>query len=149
MPTDEVSMPEMPKVYRISGKVKVYVGYQDARIEVGVKLPIIGEKRLAVSASEIDLADAAFAEAKLWKDLPGIERTLRAAAPVEHRISEKVRVYVGYADARIEVGVRIPVLGEKRLLVSAEEIDLAEAAFAEAKRWKALPEGERRLRGAA
>lgn len=154
-----------------SGTVKVRYGYRDAHVELEAKVPILplGTFKKSFDRDEFKLGKGAFEKARMWKDVPEFQRRRDAPTqPFVERLSERIEMRYGYADAHAELVITIieesvkpsilksVIFGalvkklpkEFRQSFSAEEIESAQDAFSKADTWANLPESERQKIGA-
>ncbi len=67
--------------------------------------------------------------------------------PVEITISKKVRARVGFRDDRVEIIVKVPLIGEVTLPLQPEDMGGIEKIQEAYKAWLALPEDVRQRNG--
>lgn len=149
-----------------SPELKVRYGYRDAHVELEAKVPFLplGKFKKAFTREEFKLGKNAFDKAKMWKDVPEFQRLRDAPAqPFVERLSDKIEMRYGFADAHAELivtlieeaeggGLKAKFLGalssklpkEVRHSFSADEIGLAQDAFSKADSWSNLSEEERK-----
>lgn len=70
---------EYPKKIKLSDKTTAYVGFKDDRVEIGLKIPIYGEHRVRIEASEFHLIEQVMAEARSWAAKNDFEKEMKGA----------------------------------------------------------------------
>lgn len=144
-------MPDLPEIWPrtfvVNDRLKVRVGFQDSRTEVefDTRVPLVGRYTLRVEASELPFVDQVFKVQEEWVLLSRVKTGCKANIDVP--ISPKVTAKVGFEDRRVEIAVKVAFVTYTIKLSEQDEPRVREA-FAEAKRFHALPEFERFAKGA-
>lgn len=138
-----------PKEFVIRDDLSILVGFADAHVavEYDTAIPFVGRIRLRVESDELELVREVLIKATKWAEhWHGTDAPWND--PSETRLSPKVIVRVGFRDLRVEIKVKVPVIGMRRIAVPWLAVPVAESAIEAALAWRGRSEVERFLLGA-
>jgi hypothetical protein len=137
-----------PVQFPINDRLKARIGYRDSRVEIeyNTRVPLVGWYTLRLDPADMPLVDRVFLAQDEWIKLS--MRKPKTRAVVEMPISKNVTARLGFEDRHVEIVVKVVVVNYTITLQEAETPKVREA-FAAQKRWIALPEFERYIKGAA
>lgn len=143
-----------PVELRISENTSACIGFKDDRVEIRVKVPIIGEQTITLKPDRVHIVGRAFVAARNWRDHGKRIKGGKGVADGDldrakkYEVQDDVEVYIGFADAHVTI--RKKILGIKwiTLRIDPHEIELVEKVEVEQKKWMTKPDIERFLEGA-
>jgi hypothetical protein len=135
-----------PKEFKINDRFKARIGYKDSRFEVeyNTHVPLVGWYTLALQPADLPYIEMVFVAQDKWVEL---SKRKGGKAVIEMTISPQVKARIGFEDRHVEILVKVAIVNYT-IPFKETEAPVIRAVVAEARKFNALNQAEKSMKGA-